>query len=123
VLESELIGLIPQAALAGTNLKFRQRFAKIEAGLAARGRTAAEATMEEMDELFREGARRSGYRGKIPAYETELETVRALVRKSHRGDVAAVMTHVERAEVFEWLKKHGFSAVTVERVRELVRRT
>jgi len=42
----------PEAALAGTNLKFRHRFAKIEAGLAARGKTAAEATMEEMDELW-----------------------------------------------------------------------
>jgi ATP diphosphatase len=42
----------PEAALAATNLKFRQRFAKIEEGLAARGKTAAEATMEEMDELW-----------------------------------------------------------------------
>jgi ATP diphosphatase len=42
----------PEAALAGTNRKFRQRFAKIEEGLAARGKTAAEATLEEMDELW-----------------------------------------------------------------------
>jgi nucleoside triphosphate diphosphatase len=42
----------PEAALAGTNLKFRRRFAKIEDGLAARGKTAAEATLEEMDELW-----------------------------------------------------------------------
>ena len=75
-----------------------------------------------MNELFREGARRAGFRGDIPAYETELGTVKALVRKSRPGDVAAVMTHVERTEVFAWLKKHSFTAVTVERVRELVRR-
>lgn len=42
----------PEAALAGTNLKFRKRFAKIEEGLAARGKTAAEATLEEMDALW-----------------------------------------------------------------------
>jgi MazG family protein len=44
----------PEAALAGTNLKFRQRFARIEEGLAARGKTAAEATLEEMDALWEE---------------------------------------------------------------------
>jgi MazG family protein len=42
----------PEAALAGTNRKFRRRFAKIEEGLAARGKTAAEATLEEMDALW-----------------------------------------------------------------------
>jgi ATP diphosphatase len=42
----------PEAALAGTNLKFRKRFAKIEEGLAARGKTAAEASLEEMDALW-----------------------------------------------------------------------
>ncbi len=42
----------PEAALAGTNRKFRHRFAKIEEGLAARGKTAAEATLEEMDALW-----------------------------------------------------------------------
>lgn len=42
----------PEAALAGTNRKFRARFAAVEQGLAARGKTAAEATLEEMDELW-----------------------------------------------------------------------
>lgn len=42
----------PEAALAGTNLKFRKRFAKIEEGLAAQGKTAGEATLEEMDALW-----------------------------------------------------------------------
>jgi cyanophycin synthetase len=79
--------------------------------------------LEEMNELFRDGARRAGYGGEIPAYETELETVRALVRKSRPGDIAAVMTHVERAEVFDWLQKHEFAPVTVDRVRELVQRS
>lgn len=42
----------PEAALAGTNRKFRTRFAAVEQGLAAKGKTAAEATLEEMDELW-----------------------------------------------------------------------
>ena len=46
----------PEAALAGTNRKFRQRFAKIEEGLAVQGKTAAEASLEEMDALW-EGAK------------------------------------------------------------------
>ncbi|HSN85549.1 MAG TPA: nucleoside triphosphate pyrophosphohydrolase [Thermoanaerobaculia bacterium] len=48
----------PEAALAGTNMKFRKRFAKIEEGLAAQGKTAAEATLEEMDALW-EAAKKS----------------------------------------------------------------
>lgn len=48
----------PESALAGTNLKFRKRFAKIEEGLAARGKTAGEASLEEMDELW-EAAKKS----------------------------------------------------------------
>lgn len=44
----------PEAALAGTNRKFRRRFAQIEQRLAARGKTAAEATLEEMDALWEE---------------------------------------------------------------------
>ncbi len=42
----------PDAALRGTNLKFEQRFAAIEAALAARGKTPAEATLTEMDDLW-----------------------------------------------------------------------
>jgi ATP diphosphatase len=42
----------PEAALAGTNRKFRTRFAAVEQGLAAKGKSAAEATLEEMDELW-----------------------------------------------------------------------
>lgn len=42
----------PEAALAGTNRKFRTRFAAVEEGLAAKGKTAAEASLEEMDELW-----------------------------------------------------------------------
>jgi ATP diphosphatase len=43
----------PEAALAGTNLKFRRRFAEIERGLKESGRTLDQATLEEMDELWK----------------------------------------------------------------------
>jgi ATP diphosphatase len=42
----------PEAALAGANRKFRDRFAAVERGLAERGKTPAEATLAEMDELW-----------------------------------------------------------------------
>ena len=42
----------PEAALAGANRKFRHRFEQVEKGLAAQGKSAAEATLEEMDALW-----------------------------------------------------------------------
>jgi len=46
------LDLDPEAALAGTNRKFRHRFGQVEKGLAARGKNTAEATLAEMDELW-----------------------------------------------------------------------
>jgi ATP diphosphatase len=42
----------PEAALAGANLKFRRRFAAVEAGLERSGRRLGEASLAEMDELW-----------------------------------------------------------------------
>ncbi|MFN3853511.1 MAG: nucleoside triphosphate pyrophosphohydrolase [Phreatobacter sp.] len=42
----------PEAALRSTNAKFERRFASIEAALAERGMTPAEASLEEMDALW-----------------------------------------------------------------------
>lgn len=47
----------PDAALSGTNTKFMRRFAYIEQKLAAKGRTPAESTLEEMDALWNEAKR------------------------------------------------------------------
>ncbi|MGB3864851.1 MAG: MazG nucleotide pyrophosphohydrolase domain-containing protein, partial [Xanthobacteraceae bacterium] len=44
----------PETALRSTNVKFERRFAYIEAALAARGRTLAEASLAEMDALWDE---------------------------------------------------------------------
>jgi len=53
----------PEAALAAANLKFRRRFAAVEAGLAERGRPLAEATLAEMDELWDAAKRAEPARG------------------------------------------------------------
>jgi ATP diphosphatase len=44
----------PEAALRSTNAKFERRFASIEAALAERGITPAEASLDEMDALWDE---------------------------------------------------------------------
>lgn len=54
----------PEAALAATNLKFRSRFAAVEAGLAQQGKTPADATLAEMDELWDEAKRKEADSGK-----------------------------------------------------------
>jgi len=46
------LDLDPEAALAAANLKFRRRFAAVESGLAERGKSPADATLEEMDALW-----------------------------------------------------------------------
>lgn len=45
-------GIEPEGALRSTNLKFERRFRRVEALLAARGRTPAESNLTEMDALW-----------------------------------------------------------------------
>jgi hypothetical protein len=45
---------------------------------------------------------------------------RGLIERGRRGDVIAVMTHAERADVFEWLEAEGYQQVGFDRLRELV---
>ncbi len=44
----------PEAAIRGTNAKFERRFRSIEAALAAKGSSPADATLDEMDALWNE---------------------------------------------------------------------
>lgn len=44
----------PEAALRRSNAKFEKRFSYIEAKLDAQGRSPAQSTLEEMDELWNE---------------------------------------------------------------------
>jgi cyanophycin synthetase len=71
---------------------------------------------------MRSGAQQGGYRGEIAAHPTELDALQGLLAGAKRGDVCAVMTHAERAELFEWLEAQGFTAVGPDRLREVVGR-
>jgi cyanophycin synthetase len=75
---------------------------------------------EDLNGLLREGAAEAGYRGNVPAYPSELAALQELVERADPGDVVAVMSHVERQEIFEWLRAHGFEPIAAERLRELV---
>ena len=76
--------------------------------------------LEEMNELLRAGARKGGYRDEIDAHQTEADALAALLGRARRGDVCAVMTHVERAELFAWLESEGFRPVSLDRLREVL---
>jgi cyanophycin synthetase len=76
---------------------------------------------EELNRLLREGAAEAGYRGEVPAYPSELAALQELLKRADSGDVVAVMSHVERQEIFEWLHSHGFEPPAPERLRDLVR--
>lgn len=75
--------------------------------------------LEQMNDLFRGGVAEGGYRGEVEAHPTELAALQALLARSRRGDVAAVMSHAERTEIFEWLESAGFAPVSPDRLREL----
>jgi cyanophycin synthetase len=75
---------------------------------------------EELNGLLRKGAAKAGYRGKVPAYPSELAALQALLTHADEGDVVAIMSHVERLEIFEWLRSHGFEPIPPERLRDLV---
>jgi cyanophycin synthetase len=78
--------------------------------------------LDEMNEILRRGAKEGGYAGEIPAEATELAALQALLGRARRGDVCAVMAHVERAQLFDWLESAGFRMVTTRRLRSLLER-
>jgi nucleoside triphosphate diphosphatase len=54
------LGADPEAVLRATNAKFERRFGYIEETLAAAGKTPAQSTLTEMDELWNDAKRRVG---------------------------------------------------------------
>jgi MazG family protein len=52
------LGVDPETALKGANAKFERRFGYVEQRLREQGRSASEATLEEMDKLWDEGKKR-----------------------------------------------------------------
>jgi cyanophycin synthetase len=73
-----------------------------------------------MNAILRDGLREGGYAGPVEALSTEVEALRVLVARSRAGDVAAVMCHAEREEIFAWLAASGFVPVGADRLRELL---
>jgi cyanophycin synthetase len=73
--------------------------------------------LDEMNAILRAGAREGGYAGEIEDYPTELASLQTLVARARKGDVCAVMAHVERTELFEWIEAAGFRPVDVGSLR------
>ena len=61
---------------------------------------------DEMSALFREGAANVGM-ADLPAYDSELEGLIALLGQAEPGDVVAVMCHQDRVKLEAWLREHG----------------
>lgn len=76
--------------------------------------------LEQMNVILRAGAVEGGYRSDIDAEPTELGALQTLIGRAKRGDVCAVMAHVERADLFSWLSDEGFRPVGIRRLRQLV---
>ncbi|MGA9161897.1 MAG: Mur ligase family protein, partial [Actinomycetota bacterium] len=65
---------------------------------------------------------RDGGADHVDAYADELAGLRAILRRSERGDVIGVTALGMRAEVFAWLDGAGAKRMTPARVKQLVRR-
>ncbi|HEX6677892.1 MAG TPA: cyanophycin synthetase, partial [Actinomycetes bacterium] len=78
-------------------------------------------TTEEMNRLYREGAKAAGM-DDLPAFPTELAALAALLDGSRPGDVCALTCHAERAEVATWLHDHGATPVGDAELRALAAR-
>ncbi len=76
--------------------------------------------LESMNAILRRGVADAGYMREVPAYPTELEALQALLSRSRRGDVAAIMAHAERPEIFDWLERHGYQPVTMDELRAIL---
>lgn len=63
-------------------------------------------TMDEISALLRAGAARVGVED-VPAYDTEVECMAALVAQAKPGDVVGLMCHAEREEAYAWIAEHG----------------
>ena len=61
---------------------------------------------DEMSDLFREGAAHVGMED-IPAFDSELDGLLALLEQASPGDVVGVMCHQDRALLDGWLMERG----------------
>ena len=77
-------------------------------------------TVEELEQLMRAGAERVGVTD-VPAYDSEIECLEALVQLAEPGDVVGLMCHAQREEAYAWLAAHGATPDGPETLREKVR--
>jgi cyanophycin synthetase len=73
--------------------------------------------LDEMNSILRAGVADGGHKGEVEAFPSEMTALQALVRRARPGDVVTVMTHVERAEIADWLASAGFAPVTLQSLR------
>jgi cyanophycin synthetase len=78
-------------------------------------------TTEELEALMRAGAARVGVTD-VPAYDTEVDCLAALVAQARAGDVVGLMCHAQRQEAYDWIAGHGGTPDSPETLREKVRR-
>ncbi len=64
--------------------------------------------LEEMNGILRDGVAVGGYSGSVDAFSGEVGALAELVSRAGNGDVAALMCHAERDDVFDWLAREGF---------------
>jgi cyanophycin synthetase len=79
-----------------------------------RGRDA-----EDLLGLFRDGLAKVGVLD-VPGYDTELQSLEALVPHALDGDVIALMCHAERAEVDGWIRANGGKVDDARAIRRKV---
>jgi cyanophycin synthetase len=77
-------------------------------------------SVEELEGLIRAGAERVGVTD-VPAYDTEVACLAALVDHAQPGDVVGLMCHAERQEVYAWIAAHGGTPDSPETLRDKVR--
>ena len=76
-------------------------------------------SVEELEQLLRAGAARVGVTD-VPAYDSEIDCLAALVQLAGPGDVVGLMCHAQREEVYEWLTAHGATPDDPETLRAKV---
>ncbi len=73
----------------------------------------------ELEQLYRAGAAHVGVHD-VPAYDSELAGLRALVGRAVPGDVVAVMVHQDREQIHDWLVANGATVDTPDVLRTKV---
>jgi len=63
-------------------------------------------SQDQLEGLLRAGLERVGVAEAV-SYDTEVESLAALVEEAQPGDVVGLMCHAERQEAYDWIAEHG----------------